>query len=292
MAILRCLWRPNLYIVVPRFIGVLLRCCQPVLIRWAITFVSEDLPAVENRNEAFRLILFTFVIYTGMAVCNAMYERLLNRLQCLVEMAIVGIIHNRCLTIKDGIFDEAAAVTLMSNDTSEVVYAAHLTHEVWASCVELCIGMYMLADELGWVCISPLVVVLGKPSPSPVHGVWSSAYSISPRVVTTQGVKIITGNLADRFRAFGVATQMRISTTKSILDSMKNIKMMGLVGRMEANIQAARDREIKQYVSAYRLRLAFIVGCKWANFGFFSPWSHPWTPRLTVDLDRLGVISL
>lgn len=143
----------------------MLRCCQPLLIRWAITFVGQDLPAFENRNEAFRLILFTFVLYTGMAVANAMYERLLNRLRCLMDMAVVGIIHNRCLTIKDGVFDEAAAVTLMSDDASEVVWASSLIHEVWSNCVELCIGMYLLADELGWVCISPLIVVLGKLPP-------------------------------------------------------------------------------------------------------------------------------
>ena len=68
LAQLKCLWRPNIYIFVPRFIFIVLRCCQPLLISRAITFVSKDLPPFENRNEAFRLILLTFVIYTGMAV--------------------------------------------------------------------------------------------------------------------------------------------------------------------------------------------------------------------------------
>ena len=240
---LRCLWRPNLYIVVPRFIGSVLRCCQPLLIRWAIAFVSQDLPALENRNEAFRLILFTFCIYTGMAVCNAMDKRLLSRLNTLMEMAVIGVIHNRCLTIKDGIFDDSAAVTLMSNDASSMVWAAGLMHDVWSNCVELTIGMYLLAGELGWVCIAPVAVVL----------------------VTSQASKAITGNLADRHRASRVATQMRISTTKSILDSMKNIKMMGLVDKMEAKIQATRAHEVKQYISVFRLQLAFIVCCKRAS---------------------------
>ncbi len=96
-----------------------------------------------------------------------MYERLLARLSCLARMALVGIIHNRCLTIKDGVFDESAAMTLMSNDTENAAGCEDLFHELWSQVLELCIGMYMLAGELGWVCIFPLLVVLCKP-PAPI----------------------------------------------------------------------------------------------------------------------------
>ncbi|KAK4449692.1 hypothetical protein QBC34DRAFT_350884 [Podospora aff. communis PSN243] len=246
-ALLRCFWRQNIYVVLPRTIGSLLRCCQPLLIRWAISFVSQDLPPLENRNEAFRLILFTFFIYTGMAVCNSVGKRLMTRLDTLMEMAIVGIIHNRSLTIKDGIFDEAAAVTLMSNDVGSLTWAAELLHDLWSNCLELGIGMYLLADELGWVCIAPVVIVL----------------------ITSQASKAVTGSLSDRHRASRVATQTRISTTKSILDSMKNIKMMGLIDKMEAKIQAARDFEVTKYISVFKLQLAFIA-CFLALY-LFSP---------------------
>jgi hypothetical protein len=79
----------------------------------------------------------------------------------------------------------------------------------------------------------------------------------------SKSVKFITANLVDRQMAFSMATQMRISRTKSILDSIKNIKMMGLVEKTEAKIQTARDHEIKQYVAFYRLLVAYIVSCKW-----------------------------
>ncbi len=62
-----------------------------------------------------------------------------------------------------------------------------------------------------------------------------------------------------------MATQRRISTTKGILDSIKNIKMMGLVERMAAKVKTARDHEIKKYVSFYRLLVAFFVSCKCEN---------------------------
>jgi len=53
-----------------------------------------------------------------------------------------------------------------------------------------------------------------------------------------------------------MATQTRISITKAILDSIKNIKMMGLSEKMEAKIQSAREYEIKMYINLYRLFVA------------------------------------
>ncbi len=55
-----------------------------------------------------------------------------------------------------------------------------------------------------------------------------------------------------------MATQTRISVTKAILDSMKNIKMMGLVDKMKVKIQAARDHEIAMFINSNWLVVAFI----------------------------------
>ena len=77
-------------------------------------------------------------------------------------MGLVGIIYNRRFTVKDGVLDESAAVTLMSNDTENVAHCGDLFHELWSQILELSIGMYLLARELSWVCIFPLLVVLCK----------------------------------------------------------------------------------------------------------------------------------
>jgi len=60
-----------------------------------------------------------------------------------------------------------------------------------------------------------------------------------------------------------MATQTRISKTKAILDSMKNIKMMGLVSVMEEKIQKARTHEMRQYVTLYNLMVAFFLSGKY-----------------------------
>ena len=84
----------------------------------------------------------------------------LRRVTVMTSMAMVGLIYNRCLTIKDGVFDDSAAVTLMSNDTEQINLSANMFHELWSRALELCIGMFLLATELGWVCIVPLLIVI------------------------------------------------------------------------------------------------------------------------------------
>jgi hypothetical protein len=101
---------------------------------------------------------------------KGMYDVRLNRLTAMSRMAMVGLIHNRCLTIRDGVFDDSAAVTLMSNDADQITYSADLLHQLWSQTLELCIGMYLLASELGWVCIVPLLIVACTWVPFPVPG--------------------------------------------------------------------------------------------------------------------------
>lgn len=89
-----------------------------------------------------------------------MYERRVARLSYRIRMGLVGVIYNRCLTIEAGILDDSAAVTLMSSDTEDAASSGALFHQLWSEVLELCIGIYLLGRELGWVCIFPLLVVL------------------------------------------------------------------------------------------------------------------------------------
>lgn len=187
-----CMWRANLDVVPFRLLYTIFRYCQPFLISRAITYVSSDLPPMEERNEAFRLILLTFTIYFGMAIFNGLYDARNNRLSIMSGMGIVGLIHNRCLTIRDGIFDESAAVTLMSNDADMIEYTASLVHELWAQSLELAIGLYLLAMQLGWVCLVPVLIVVGG-FPSTVNCPSGLLFALSQLKIPTDshGIKFM-----------------------------------------------------------------------------------------------------
>lgn len=57
-----------MYHILPCAIFVILQSCQPFLISRTIQFVTKDMTPFKTRSEAFRLLLFTFTIYTCMAV--------------------------------------------------------------------------------------------------------------------------------------------------------------------------------------------------------------------------------
>lgn len=75
---------------------------------------------------------------------------------------MVGLLHTRTLTLQDGLYDESAAMTLMSNDTDMVANTSQMVWELWAMSIELIVGMTLLARQMGLACLVPLLFVVGK----------------------------------------------------------------------------------------------------------------------------------
>jgi hypothetical protein len=76
--------------------------------------------------------------------------------------------------MRDGIYDDAAAVTHMSNDTDSIESLTWQCQEAWATMIEVLIGMGMLWNQLGWWCITPVTIVIRK-STSSVRSVVENA---------------------------------------------------------------------------------------------------------------------
>ena len=75
---------------------------------------------------------------------------------------MVALIYNRALELKSDSYDESSAITLMSTDIDRISMSIQDLHEVWARLFEVIIGTTLLARQLGWVCIMPLIVVGSK----------------------------------------------------------------------------------------------------------------------------------
>lgn len=80
----------------------------------------------------------------------------------MIRGALVGLIHERSLTIKDGVYDDSLAVTLMSTDVDSVAVLAEKFNDFWSQVLEVFIGTYLLARRIGWICLVPLFLVVGK----------------------------------------------------------------------------------------------------------------------------------
>lgn len=126
--------------------------------------------------------------------------------------------------MRDGVYDDAAAVTHMSSDTDNVENLAWVCQEIWAQTIEFFIGTGMLWFQVGWWCLAPVVVVIcGYPLPAARPTIIALTLTL---IVFTQAAKK-TGNRIGEFMAdWQTAKQKRIALTTSMIDYIKNIKMV------------------------------------------------------------------
>ena len=76
-----------------------------------------------------------------MQVSSSIYNQSHNRMRVRCRGAVVGLIHARCLTMRDGVYDDSAAVTHMSSDAGLVETFPWYVQESWAQIVEVLLGM-------------------------------------------------------------------------------------------------------------------------------------------------------
>jgi ATP-binding cassette subfamily C (CFTR/MRP) protein 1 len=126
--------------------------------------------------------------------------------------------------MRDGVYDDSAAVTHMSSDSDTVENLAWFFQESWAQVVEVLFGMGLLWNQLGWWCLTPLVLVVCKfhlKVPKPL-----GTTLIFTLTVLSQVAKWIGSKVGAKSAAYQKAKQQRIALTTSMIDYIKNIKMV------------------------------------------------------------------
>jgi ATP-binding cassette subfamily C (CFTR/MRP) protein 1 len=78
--------------------------------------------------------------------------------------AAVSLIYEQALLARVGSYDKSGAVSLMSTDVDEIAFCLEELNECWACFIEVVIGITLLARQLGWVSVIPLLVVMGNMS--------------------------------------------------------------------------------------------------------------------------------
>jgi len=80
----------------------------------------------------------------------------------MLRGGLVGLIFNKSLILRDGVFNESAALIPMSMGIDTIVVSMQNMHEVWARLVEVAIGVWLLLMQLGAVSVIPIIVVVGE----------------------------------------------------------------------------------------------------------------------------------
>ena len=86
----------------------------------------------------------------------------LYRMITMLRGVLTRLIFNKALKARDGVYDESAAVTLMSTDIDRIALSVQNMNEVWARTVEIAVGVWLLAVNLGWVAVLPIAIIAGE----------------------------------------------------------------------------------------------------------------------------------
>jgi ATP-binding cassette, subfamily C (CFTR/MRP), member 1 len=90
---------------------------------------------------------------------TGVYQHTLNRLSLMTKSALTGLIHDKAVHSPSSEYEDAEAITLMSTDVDGLEGVTGMFHETWAQCLEVMIGIALLAREVGWIWPLPLVLI-------------------------------------------------------------------------------------------------------------------------------------
>ncbi|KAI7765995.1 hypothetical protein LZL87_001108 [Fusarium oxysporum] len=212
-----------LSIIPPRVGMIALSISQPFLVSNALRFLTMP-ESDSTMNLGYGLIGAFAFVFIGSALLTAWYEHLTFRAGAMVRGGLMTMIYSKMMKLPTDDLGESSAVTLMGNDVETLIEKLHmLLVESWANTLTVGIAMYLLAAQLGAVCVAP--------------------------IVTAIICLLLTGSIGKMMVArqikYQKATQDRINLTSEVLGSMKPVKMLGLSERFSSLISQKRDEEIK-----------------------------------------------
>lgn len=179
-ALLRCTKNPFIAAIIPRLFLIVFRYSQPVLIKQSIRFVT--IYSNETGGEyGYWLVVSAITIYVGLAVSHnllticthyqhtnalqistSVYQHRLNKLKLMTRSALIGLIHDKTINSPSVTYENGESTTLMSTDADSLEGIGGMFHETWAEVIEVAIGLFLLANEVGWIWPLPVFLIFCK----------------------------------------------------------------------------------------------------------------------------------
>ncbi|KAK6086716.1 hypothetical protein SCUP234_02236 [Seiridium cupressi] len=204
----------------PRLCLTGFRFAQPFFIERVINFIAEPVNK-DTQGIAGGLIGAAVLIYLSIALVT------------MIRGGLVAMIFDKTMRLDYSMAKDSEAITLMSADIEGIEPGVELIHEIWASVVELGIGLYLLQRQIGTACF----------------------FVVIPAIVAS----ILTSRL---IRAMGPARmlwskeiQKRVAEASRMLSQIKSLKVTGLASYTADAIQNLR---VKELVLSRKFRLALI----------------------------------
>ncbi|KAG9504500.1 hypothetical protein J7337_004473 [Fusarium musae] len=209
-----------LAVVLPRLALLAFTICQPLILNRLLVFLED---ASQSINIGYGIIAAYGLVYSGIALSQALYWHRNARSVALLRGVLVSAVFSKATDLSITITDDSAAVTLMSSDVDVIVRASREIHEFWANIIQLAIATWLLSTHIGYAAVGPVIV------------------SLIALIATA-----LVSPLARKYQISWLdKTQKRVGITSAMIGHIKSIKCSGLAQNLSDTILNLRADEIK-----------------------------------------------
>nr|RBQ93412.1 hypothetical protein FVER53263_06312 [Fusarium verticillioides] len=209
-----------LAVVLPRLALLAFTICQPLILNRLLVFLDV---ASQSINIGYGIIAAYGLVYSGIALSQALYWHRNARSVALLRGVLVSAVFSKATDLSITITDDSAAVTLMSSDVDVIVRASREIHEFWANIIQLAIATWLLSTHIGYAAVGPVIV------------------SLIALIAT-----VLVSPLARKYQISWLdKTQKRVGITSAMIGHIKSIKCSGLAQNLSDTILNLRADEIK-----------------------------------------------
>ncbi|KAK3313259.1 putative ATP-binding cassette transporter [Apodospora peruviana] len=223
----RCLGLYAFVPVIPRLCMMGFVFSQPFLASALISYLGSP---ESSANTGYGLIGASFLVYGGIAVANGWYQHMCWKLTTKIRGGLTEVINEKMLRLRYEKGVESKVLTLIIGDMQRIVSGIAFLHDLWASVIETSIGTWLLWRQVGPASLTVLAVAL----------------------VSLLGSILIGKNIGRSQATWLSATERRLEATKSMLSSLKAIKMTSAGERVESDVERLRRLELAAS-KAYRM---------------------------------------
>ncbi|OLN82360.1 Canalicular multispecific organic anion transporter 1-like protein 2 [Colletotrichum chlorophyti] len=210
---------PLLLPVAPRIALIGFNFSQPFFIQSVLVYLQDT---NAPKNVGYGLIGAAAMIYTGIAVANALYYYFQQRALYMSRGCLSAVIYKKTTEAALAEVGDAAAVTLMSTDTERIIRGFYSLHEFWANLIEIALGCWLLENQLGPSFIAPIIVI-----------------------VVCTGVTAVAARYSGKRQSRWMSQiQKRVGLTANVISNMKYLRISGITAPVSEFVQQMRVDEM------------------------------------------------
>ncbi|KAM0563460.1 hypothetical protein ACHAPJ_001181 [Fusarium lateritium] len=207
-------------VILPRLALLAFTICQPLILNRLLLFLDD---ASQSINIGYGLIAAYGLVYSGIAISQALYWHRNARSVTLLRGVLVSAVFSKATELSTTVTDDSAAVTLMSSDVDVIVRAVREIHEFWANIIQLAIATWLLSTHIGYAASGPIIV------------------SLIALIAT-----VLVSPLARKYQVAWLGkTQKRVGITSAMIGHIKSIKCSGLAQHLSDTIIGLRADEVR-----------------------------------------------